>query len=96
MTHLLKKLAPKVDKDMRRSLANTEQKMDVLVKTAESGTAYDQLLAPGNKKGEKIISDIVKALSDQTQVIQKVVATLKLDRVEFEGSDSLDHPEKVN
>ena len=96
LTHLLKKLAPKVDKDMRRSLANTEQKMDVLVKTAESGTAYDQLLAPGNKKGEKIISDIVKALSDQTQVIQKVVATLKLDGVEFEGSDSLDNPEKVN
>ena len=37
----------------------------------------------------------IDALVDQTKSIERVVAALKLDTIEFEGSDSLDAPDKV-
>jgi putative iron-regulated protein len=37
----------------------------------------------------------IDALVDQTKSIERVVAALKLDAIAFEGSDSLDSPDKV-
>ena len=62
---------------------------------AEAGTAYDQMLAPGNAKGEALIMGAVDALVTQTASIQRAVTALNGAEIEFEGSDSLDNPDAV-
>ncbi|MEM6727978.1 MAG: peptidase, partial [Pseudomonadota bacterium] len=49
----------------------------------------------GNAEGEALIMGAVNGLIDQTRSIERVVAALELDAIEFEGSDSLDNPEAV-
>ncbi|RED49632.1 imelysin family protein [Aestuariispira insulae] len=83
------------DKEMTAKLAATMEKMTVLVKTAEGGKAYDQMLAEGDADGNKVIQDAVDALTAQTKSLEKAVAALGISKMEFEGSDSLDNPEAV-
>ena len=64
-------------------------------KTAEAGKAYDQMLAVGDKDGNQLIQEVVDRLKDQTRIIEKLVAELNLNSIEFEGSDSLDDPGKI-
>ena len=83
------------DKDLSAKLAATMDKMTVMVKTAEGGKAYDQMLAEGDADGNKVIQDAVDALTAQTKSLEKAVAALGLGGIDFEGSDSLDNPEAV-
>ncbi len=53
------------------------------------------MLERGNEGGEQLIMAGVNGLIDQTKTIERIVATLKLDQVSFEGSDSLDNPDAV-
>lgn len=62
---------------------------------AESGFSYDSMLERGNAKGEALIMGGVNALVDQTRSIERAVAVLGVDKIEFEGSDSLDNPDAV-
>ena len=84
-----------VNSDLTAKLADTMSKMTVLVKTAEAGEAYDQMIGENNKSGNKKVLDVVNALTAQTKAIEKAVSTLGLTTLEIEGSDSLDAPEKV-
>ena len=66
------------------------------IKTAaEAGFAYDQMLEKGNAAGEALVMGGVNALIDQTRSIERVVAALGLEAIEFEGSDSLGNPSEV-
>ncbi|WP_456388940.1 imelysin family protein [Profundibacter sp.] len=66
------------------------------IKTAaEAGFSYDQMLAPGSKAGEKLITDGVNALVTQTRSIERATSVLGLDKIGVEGSDSLDNPKAV-
>ena len=96
LSQLVKGADKKLDDEITQKLSKTMDKMATLVKSAENGEAFDQLIASGNKNGEKIIIEIVEALSSQTKSLEKVSPLLKLNNIEFEGSDSLDAPEKVN
>jgi putative iron-regulated protein len=82
------------DRQMRKSLENTLQKMQVLVASAQSGQAYDQLIGEGNDKGNAKVMAAINALQQQTRKIEAVVASLSLGELAFEGSDSLDAPDK--
>ncbi|MEM7193687.1 MAG: imelysin family protein [Pseudomonadota bacterium] len=73
----------------------TMQAMQVLVDNAESGQAYDQMIGEGNEAGNQAVQAAIDALVDQTKSIDSAVNALGLDKIEFEGSDSLDAPEKV-
>ncbi len=84
-----------VDETLKTDLDATMAALGKLRDTAEAGTAYDQMLAPGNTEGEAIITAAVDALVKQTQGIERAVATLGLNSIEFEGSDSLDNPDAV-
>jgi len=67
-----------------------------LVDSAEKeGIAYDQLLAEGNTSGNAKIIQLVNALLEQTKAIEAGVASLGLNTIEFEGSDSLDDQDAV-
>ncbi|WP_435257992.1 imelysin family protein [Thioclava sp. FR2] len=78
--------------------ADLEISLDALmaIRTeAEAGFAYDQMLEAGNEKGETLIMAAVDALVTQTKSVERVVSTLGLSKIEFEGSDSLDAPSAV-
>lgn len=81
--------------EMTTRLAATMDAMGVLVDTAKAGEHYDQMLGADNPEGNAKIQAAVDALTSQTRAIERVVAVAGLDTLDFEGSDSLDAPEKV-
>ncbi|TCO73331.1 imelysin family protein [Rhodovulum euryhalinum] len=86
---------PALDAEMKGKLADTLIALGRIKTAAEAGFAYDRMLERGNAGGEALIMGGVDALIDQTRTIERVVATLGLDQIEFEGSDSLDNPGAV-
>ncbi len=87
---------PEADKALRKGLDTTLAKMQALVDSAEKkGVHYDQLIGEGNKEGNAMVMAAIDALLDQTRLIEKAVDSLQLAPLEFEGSDSLDYPERV-
>ncbi|MEM1237149.1 MAG: imelysin family protein [Pseudomonadota bacterium] len=84
-----------LDLEMKGKLAATMFEMAQMKHAAEAGFRYDQMLERGNAEGEALIMGAVNGLIDQTRTIERVVAALELDAIEFEGSDSLDNPEAV-
>ncbi|MEE3359431.1 MAG: imelysin family protein [Pseudomonadota bacterium] len=84
-----------LDAEMKTKLSNTMLALGRIKSAAEAGFSYDQMLERGNAAGEALVMGGVNGLIDQTQSIERVVASLELDQIEFEGSDSLDDPSAV-
>lgn len=84
-----------IDKELQSNLAATMVKLGDLKAAADAGFAYDQMLERGNKKGEAFITEAVDALVMQTKSIERATVALGLDKIAFEGSDSLDNPKAV-
>ena len=80
---------------LQSDLAATMAALTALRDKAEGGIAYDQMLAPGNADGAAVIQAGVDGLVKQTKSIERAVAALGLNRINFEGSDSLDSPDTV-
>jgi len=86
---------PALAAEMRAKLDASVLALGAIKTAAEAGFAYDMMLEAGNAAGERLIMDAVNALIDQTRSIERVVSALKLERIAFEGSDSLDNPSAV-
>jgi putative iron-regulated protein len=86
---------PAVDTEMKSKLNDTMAKMQVLVDTAKSGEAYDQMIGEDNPAGNAKVQAAIDALVAQTRTLEKIVAGLALGDVQFEGSKSLDDPSAV-
>ena len=84
-----------VDENLRGRLDATMAAMDEIVKAAEGGEAYDQMIGAGNEAGNARVQAAIDTLKAQTRAIEKVVAALRLASIAFEDSDSLDDPEAV-
>ena len=84
-----------VDGELRGRIDATLAAMGDIVDAAEGGEAYDQMIGPDNEAGNARVQAAIDALKEQTRAIEKAVAVLGLQRIEFEGSDSLDNPEAV-
>ena len=84
-----------LDVEMKTKLAATTLALGRIKTAAEAGFKYDQMLERGNKAGEALVMGGVNGLVDQTGSIERIVSTLGLDQIAFEGSDSLDDPEAV-
>jgi len=84
-----------LDQEMKQKLDATEAAMQVMVDSAKAGSPVDVLIGEGNTKGNQIIQNVVDALVSQTKTTEKIVAALKLEGIDVEGSDSLDNPEAV-
>jgi len=95
ISELVKAKAPDVDAELREKLAATMEAMEAMKARAEGGEAYDQMIGEGNDEGNAVVQAAIDALVAQTQVIERAVAALDLDRIAFEGSDSLDSPDAV-
>ena len=82
--------------EMVGKLDTTMVTLGAIKETADNGVeAYDQMIAEGNEEGNARVQAAIDALVDQTQTIERIVAALKLEKIEFEGSDSLDDPDAV-
>jgi len=95
LSDLVAAAAPALDREMKQKLAATVAAATAMKKRAETVERYDQMLADGNAEGNATIQKVIDALTDQTRTMERIVAALKLDKVKFEGSDSLDDPGKV-
>ena len=95
INELIKAKNSRLNMEMMSKFHETLFAMTQMKKTAEAGKAYDQMLAVGDKDGNQLIQEVVDRLKDQTRIIEKLVAELNLNSIEFEGSDSLDDPGKI-
>jgi putative iron-regulated protein len=92
---LVRAKSPEADKATRAALDATIDRMGVIVKHAENGEAYDQLIGEDNAEGNAIVEAAISALIAQSKEFERDIAALDLKAIEFEGSDSLDSPDKV-
>jgi putative iron-regulated protein len=69
--------------------------MNAMYLRALTTESYDQMIGEGNDAGNAVVQRVIDALLDQTKSIERAVAALELKSIEFEGSDSLDNPGKV-
>ncbi len=83
------------DAKVRAALDATRAKMTALVERAEKVEAYDQMIGEDNAEGNATVQAVVDALAAQAKTFEGAIAALGLDGIAFEGSDSLDAPEKV-
>jgi putative iron-regulated protein len=92
---MVKEADAAIDAELLGKLNVTVEKMEAIKARAEGGEAYDQQIGEGNADGNAAVQAAIDALVDQTKSIERAVAALKLDSIAFEGSDSLDAPDKV-
>ena len=92
---MVKETDAAVDTELSGKLDATVAKMEAIQARAVGGEAYDQQIGEGNAEGNAAVQAAIDALVDQTKSIERAVAALKLDTIAFEGSDSLDAPDKV-
>ena len=84
-----------VSGELKADLAATVDAMNVMAQRAESGEAYDQMIAEGNAEGNAVVQAAIDGLVRQTKSIERAIAVLALGEIELEGSDSLDNPNAV-
>ena len=70
-------------------------RMDAIVSRAKGGEAYDQMIGEDNAEGNEAVNAAINALVGQAKEFERAMAALKLEAVEFEGSESLDDPSNV-
>ena len=87
--------SPGADAGLRAALDATVAAATAMKQRAETKERYDQMIGEGNAEGNAVVQSVIDKLLDQTKAIEKSVAALKLQAIEWEGSDSLDNPSKV-
>jgi putative iron-regulated protein len=92
---LVRAKSPEADQRTRTALDATKKQMDEIVKRAEGGEHYDQMLGEGNEAGNALLDQTIQALIAQSKEFERDIAALELKSIQFEGSDSLDNPSNV-
>lgn len=84
-----------VAEEMKGKLEASLAAFTTLKERAETTEAYDQMIGEGNEEGNAVVQAAIDGLVDQTRTLERVIASLALDGVTIEGSDSLDNPDAV-
>jgi putative iron-regulated protein len=95
VSDLVKEVDSSIDAELAGKLDASVTALEAVAKRAKGGEAYDQQIGEGNEEGNAAVQAAIDALVDQTRSIERAVAALNLDAIAFEGSDSLDAPDKV-
>lgn len=95
LAELVKAADPAIDAELSAKLDASVAAMEAVAARVEKGEAYDQQIGENNAEGNATVQAAIDALVDQTRSIERAVAALKLESIAFEGSDSLDSPDKV-
>jgi len=67
-------LASNLDESFNQALSHISQ----IVESAESGVAFDQLIAPGNSNGSQLINASINALTEQTRNLELLANAMQL------------------
>jgi putative iron-regulated protein len=95
VSDLVKAKSPEVDNEVRAKIELTMDAMGELYRRGVMVESYDQMIGEGNEVGNATVRKVVDSLLNQTKEIERAVAALDLSTIKFEGSDSLDEPNKV-
>lgn len=95
LSDLVAAVDPAIDTQLKAELDASVAALGAVKTAAETGFAYDQMLAAGDAVGQDLIMDAVDALVTQTASIDRAVTALGLSKIAFEGSDSLDNPSAI-
>ncbi len=95
VSDLVKDKSPETDAQVRAALDRTMGKMKALVERAETVEHYDQMIGIDNPEGNAVVQAGIDALIAQAKELERAIAVLDLKDIKFEGSDSLDAPDKV-
>jgi putative iron-regulated protein len=95
VSDLIKAKSPEVDNAVRAKIELTMDAMGELYRRGVMVESYDQMIGEGNEVGNATVQKVVDSLLNQTKEIERAVAALDLKSIKFEGSDSLDDPNKV-
>lgn len=95
ISDLIKAKSPETDANVRKALAETVKRMTTLVERAKTVEHYDQMIGPGNKEGNAVVQAAIDGLVAQAKEFERAIVALDLKAIQFEGSDSLDDPSKV-
>ena len=95
VSDLIKAKSPETDAELRAKLDATMDAMNALYLRALTTESYDQMIGEDNTEGNAVVQRVVDALRDQTKAIERAVGVRGLKAIAFEGSDSLDAPDKV-
>lgn len=95
VSDLVKAKSPETDAQVKAAIDNSLAKMQALVDRARTVEAYDQMIGLDNPDGNAVIQAGIDALIAQAKELERAIAVLDLKDIKFEGSDSLDAPEKV-
>jgi putative iron-regulated protein len=71
-----------------KAVSAADKQVHTLVESAESGVAFDQLIATGNKSGNALVTASIKSLVAQTVEIEKASGILGINNL---NSDTADH-----
>lgn len=89
LSDLIASINPTLDQQLTQALNQTQQALQALVDSAESGNGhFDQLIAEGNQKGRDTIISAINALVEQTQLFEEVASALGIDNL---NPDTADH-----
>jgi putative iron-regulated protein len=92
---LVRAKSAEADTRTRTALDETMQRMGEIVKRADGGEHYDQMIGEGNEQGNALVDQTIQALIAQSKEFERDIAALDLKSIQFEGSDSLDNPGTV-
>ncbi|HHZ09433.1 MAG TPA: peptidase [Rhizobiales bacterium] len=95
LADLVKAADPAVAADLSARLDASVAAIEAIGARVGQGESYDQQIGEGNAEGNATVQAAIDALIAQTRSIERAVAALKLESIAFEGSDSLDAPDKV-
>jgi len=95
VSDLVRAKSPETDASVRAAIENTVAKMAAIKARAETQERYDQMIGQGNTEGNSIVQAAIDALVAQAKELERAMAALGLEKVQFEGSESLDDPSKV-
>jgi putative iron-regulated protein len=85
LSALLAEADPALADELDAQLSATMTRLEAIRAKAESGTAYDQMLAAGNEEGAALIEAAIAALVAQTASVERAMAALGLSGVAFDG-----------
>ena len=95
VSDLVKAKSAEVDAETRAKIDATMNAMSVMYRRGMMIESYDQMIGEGNPEGNAVVQNVIDALLGQTKEFERAVAALDLHAIQFEGSDSLDDPKKV-
>lgn len=95
VSDLVKDKSPETDAQVRAAIDTTMGKMKALVARAETVEHYDQMIGLDNPEGNAVVQAAIDALIAQAKELERAITALDLKDIKFEGSDSLDAPDKV-